>query len=169
MLDVIQRESVPLEETRQGCHREVAQMLVVDRVKLAVVDQILNVRDFDDDHTVFLQEDPDTFHEPVEVGDVGQDVVGDDHVRSDAFVAQPRGQLITEEGAQGPNPGLLGNPGRSLRRIDPKDRDAPLHEVLQHIPIVARELHDEAVRAELPGCDEVLGIPARMLQERVGH
>ncbi len=49
---------------------------MVDRVELAVVDQVLHVRRLDDGDAVVLQQRRDARDDAVEVGDVGQHVVG---------------------------------------------------------------------------------------------
>ncbi len=78
--DVVQVEAMAPEEVVQRGDREVAQVLVVDGVELAVVDEILDVRHLDDCNAVVLEQARDAAHEAVGVGHVGEDVVGVDDV-----------------------------------------------------------------------------------------
>ena len=72
--------------------REVAQVLVVDRVELAVVEHVLDVRHLDHRHAVRLQQRPDAGDEAVQIGDVGEHVVGVEDVGALPVCRQPLAQ-----------------------------------------------------------------------------
>ena len=91
--------------------------------------------------------------EVVEVGDVGEDVVGDQQVGAAALGHEPGGELAAEElddGLDAPLPGDLGDVGGGL---DAERRDAALDEVLEQVAVVAGELDHQAVRAEPEALD----------------
>ena len=58
---------------------------MVDRVKLAVLDQVFHVRRFDTRDSGLLQQRANTCDEPVGVSHVGENVVRDNDVRPLAF------------------------------------------------------------------------------------
>ena len=92
---------------QQVIHRgdgEVAEVLVVDGVELAVVDQVAHVGELDHGHAVVLQQGGDAGHEAVGVGHVGQDVVGVDDVAFDARLRQ-----LTQRTALAAHGGAIGD------------------------------------------------------------
>lgn len=70
----------------QGAQGEIAEVLVVDRVKLASAQHVPHVRNFDDDHARVFQDSPHSSHKTVQVRDVGEDIVGVQNVGALASV-----------------------------------------------------------------------------------
>ena len=64
-LDVIEIQIVTAEKGVQGHHRIVAQVLVVNGVELAMVDQVDQIGAFDNRHSVVLEHGFDAGHEAV--------------------------------------------------------------------------------------------------------
>ena len=60
-------------------------MLVVNRVELAVIDQIPQIRRLDDGHAGVLEHDANAVHDATQVRDVREHVVRVDDVGPDAF------------------------------------------------------------------------------------
>ena len=60
-------------------------MLVVNRVELAVIDQVPQVRRLDDGDTSVLEHDANAVHHATQVRDVREHVVRVDDVGADAF------------------------------------------------------------------------------------
>src|SRR6185437_8536672 len=54
-LDAVQKQAVALEQIAQRGDREVAQVLVIDRIELAVIDEVAYIRRFDDRDSIILQ------------------------------------------------------------------------------------------------------------------
>ena len=79
-LDLVQVQPVAAEQLVQRRHGEVAQMLMIDRVELAVVNEVHQIRTLDHRHAVILEDDPDALDEPVEVRHVRQHVVRQEHI-----------------------------------------------------------------------------------------
>ena len=61
---------------------------MVDRVELVLVDQAQQVRELDRDDAVGREQDPEARDEVVQVGNLGEHVVGGDHVRAPALGGQ---------------------------------------------------------------------------------
>ena len=97
---VVQEQPVPAQQVVDRRHREVAQVLVVDGVELAVVDQVAHVGKLDDRHAVGLEQGGDAGHETVGVGHVGQHVVGVDDVGLLALGGQLLGQSMPKNSAR---------------------------------------------------------------------
>src|SRR5688572_3929332 len=74
------------------------QMLnVIDGVKLASIDHVLNVRYFDHRHAVFFQQIVNAAHEAVEIWHVGQDIAGVNHVGLITLRSQTSAQFVAKE------------------------------------------------------------------------
>ena len=80
VLDVVEVQPVPLGERLDRQTRVVEEVLVVDRVERAAVDQVPHARVLDGDQAVVGEEVGHAGHEVVGVGNVGHHVVGDDDV-----------------------------------------------------------------------------------------
>src|SRR5688500_20099301 len=72
-------------------------MLVIDSVKLASIDHVLNVRYFDHRHAVFFQQIVNAAHEAVEIWHVGQDIAGVNHVGLITLRSQTSAQFVAKE------------------------------------------------------------------------
>ncbi len=166
-LDPIEKQTVALEEIPQRGHGEIAQVLVIDRVELAVIDQILDVRRFDYRDSVILQQRRDSFHEAVGVGHVREHVVAVNDVGSLALRDQLRGELVTEERQQRID--ALGPRGFNGARggIDAEHRDPAGLVILEQIPIVARKLDDQAAGSEPALLDSFGDVALRMPEQGV--
>ena len=129
-----------------GRAREVAEVLVVDRVELAVVDQVLDVRVLDRRQPVVGEQDRESLDEAVQRRRVRHDVVRDDQVGAPSLAAQPPREVGVEELAQRRHAGVLGGSGLVGRRVDPEHGHVALHEVPEEVPVVRGDLDDERTR-----------------------
>ena len=60
MLDLVKVQTVPVEQSLDCCHRVVAQVFVIDGVKLALIDQVADVRGFNGGSAGVRQKSCDT-------------------------------------------------------------------------------------------------------------
>ena len=100
---------------------------------------------------------------------MGHHVVGHDDVRPRALRTQPDGQLVAEERLEGRDAAracVRGGPGCGL---DPEHRHPGRDGVLEEVPVVARDLDDQAVGAEAAVGDQPVDVQARVLDELVGE
>jgi hypothetical protein len=74
-LGIRDMQATLLEEINDNLERQVIEVLVVHRVKLVLLDQVHEVREFASKHSVGLEEDPTRIHEVEEIRYVSQDVV----------------------------------------------------------------------------------------------
>ncbi len=79
-LHVVQVKAMIAEKPRQRRHREVAEMLVIDGVELALLDQVDDVRRLDDGHACGLQQGSDAVDEAVQIGHVGEHIVSQEDI-----------------------------------------------------------------------------------------
>ena len=91
-IDVVDVQAVARVEILQARHAVVAQVLVIDRVELAVIDQVFHVRRFGDERPGVFQNRRDARDEAVGVGDVRHHVVRVNDVRFLPF----GGELLRE-------------------------------------------------------------------------
>ena len=61
-----------------------------------------------------------------------------------------------------------GDLGYIRRRLDAQARDAPGHEVLEQVTVVARELDHLVARAEMKSLDHSLGVDPAVLDPAIG-
>ncbi len=157
-LNVGDRESVSGEQRVKRLQREVAEVLVVDRVELDLVDELPDVRNLDHGDAVRLQEPGDALDEPVEIGNVRENVVCVDDVCTSPLVDETRGQLATEELDDRRDPTLaFGNCGDVRRRLDTQHGDAGLLVVLEKVAVVAGDLDGQALRPKRSALHQATG------------
>ena len=134
----------------EGGQREVAQVLVVDRVELAPVEQVLDVRHLDHGNPGRSEHLGHARDEPVEVRHVREHVVGVEHVCPQALSGERAPRGAAEEGRPRRDPVRLCD-GRDVRgRLDAQDPDSGLPVCAQEVPVVAGRLDHEARRSESP-------------------
>ena len=95
------------EQVIERGHREVAEMLVIDRVELAVLDQVDHVGHLEHREAVrLLEQNRDPRDQAVQVRDVGEHVVGDDQIGGAALGPQSTGERRARRspGASAPRP-----------------------------------------------------------------
>jgi hypothetical protein len=100
-LHVVQEQALAREQLAQRRGREVAEVLVVDRVELEVLEEVAQVRRLDDGGAVRPEQAADAAHEVLRVRHVRQHVAGEDQRRLPPFRLQPRGERLGEEGVDG--------------------------------------------------------------------
>ena len=168
LLDVDHRQTVPGQRLLRRQQREVREVLVVDGVELDLVHEVEQVGELDAQPPLRFEDQGEAGHEVVEIGDVGEDVVGHDEVGGAAPPDQVGRRLSTEEGGLGGNPPLDGDGGHVGGRLDPEDGDAGGDEVLQQVAVVAGHLDDQAVGPQAEVGDRGGGEPSPVLDPAVG-
>ena len=147
-LDVEHLEVVSRKERGERRQRKVEDVLVIDRVELAPADHLADVRDLDEAEPLRRQDRAQAGGEAVDVGHVGHHVVGMDDGGRLALGDQPLGEVLAEELRDGGDPSLARDDCDVLGGLDAEDLDPDIAVVLQEVPVVARDLDDEIVRAE---------------------
>ena len=102
-LDVIEPQTVTLHEPIDRGARVVAEVLVVDGIELAMIDEFPHIRVLDSDETIILEEMRHPGHEAIQIGDVGENVVGDDDIGLLSLCPEARGEFGTKELGKGWN------------------------------------------------------------------
>src|SRR6267378_4695036 len=106
-------------------------MLVIDGVELVLTHQLQEMRKLEGRNPIRCQEISEATDEVIDIGHMGDHIVGDDQICAPAVFHQLSSQQSSEE--------LLENlyalfPRRTRsarRRLDPKARDSPGSEVLE--------------------------------------
>ena len=171
LLDVEHLEAVARGHALDRDQREVGEVLVIDGVELVLVDQRLEMRELERDDALRRQQMRHAGDEVVEVGHLRQHVVADDEVGGLAFGDEPLGEADAEELDQRRDVLLARDLGDVGGRLDAGDGHAERQEMLQQIAVVAGDLVDAALRAEIEARLDHLAIFARMLDPggRVGR
>ena len=149
-------QSVTLEEVHERGERVVSEMLVIDRVELAAIDHLLDVRDLEHGDAVILEEQPNPAHEAVDVGHVRQHVVAEDHVCAGPLGDQAARQPLSEELRDRGDPALPGYLRDIDSGLDSEHRDPRLAKELEQITIVAGDF-DDALRGVQPPLGDEAG------------
>ena len=166
-LDVAHHQAMRAEEPVERGEREVGEMLVIDRVEFAPIDEVADVRHLDHDQSARLQDATDAAHDAAELGDVGEHVVGMQHVCEPAVGGQALGQRGAKEVAERRDTARLGDAGDIRGRLDAEDRHAEIAVVLEQVAVVARDLDDQRARSELAFGHEALDQLLRRADHRV--
>ena len=146
-------EPVRAQDHARREEREVGEVLVVDGVELIALDQPDQVRELDRDDALRREDRLHAGREVVEIGDVGEDVVGDQEVGAAALGGEPIGDLAAEELDHGLDALLARGLGHVGGGLDAQGRDAELDHMLEQVAVVAGELDDEAVGVEAEAVD----------------
>src|SRR3989442_14317853 len=99
-------------------------MLVIDRIELGVIDHVADIRHFDDDDTVILQQQAKTAHDAVEVRDVRQHVIRMNDVGALVLFRELLRELRAEEFANRRYAASYGYTRDIAGRLDAEDRHA---------------------------------------------
>ena len=128
-LDVEHLQPRVSQDPLDGVERQVAEVLVIDRVVLALGDEALEVRKLVGEDALRCQQRGGPGHEVDDVRDVGQDVVAEDEVSRPALLQQVLGRGQPEEALHGLDAhlprGLRDRPGG----LHPQAGDPGLDEV----------------------------------------
>ena len=141
-------------------------MLVVDRVELVLAQQAQQVRELERRHAVGLEQRREAGDEVVDVGNVGQDVVGGDEVDLPARRRQLARELDAEEALDDLEAERTCRARGARRRLDAVARDAGLLHVAKKVAVVGRDLADQAGAAQAEALAHRLDIGLGMRQPR---
>ena len=164
-----QVEPVSAKEGGERGDGENAVVLVIDGVEFAVVHHVAHVGDLDLDPPLGGEDRRYAGNEPVLVGDMGEDVVAQDHVCPHSVRQHPMRQLGREEVPDRGDAPLFGSGCRTGRRVDSEDRHPGLEEPLEQVAVVAGQLHHQVVLAKAQLVDQSFGVGPRVLQDLVGE
>ena len=145
LLNVDNRKVVTPDKSVEGDEREIAQMLVVDRVELDAVDHVAQVRHFNHGDAAVDEQFTDAGDDSVHVGHVRKDVVCVDDIGVTDLMNQVAREPGPEEFRHGPNAARLGERSDGARRLDAEDGYALAHVMLQEIAVVAGDFDHETV------------------------
>ena len=167
LIDVEDLEAVRGQHLAAGEEREVREVLVVDRVELIALHEPQQVRDLDGHDPAGRQQGLHAAHEVVQVRHVGHHVVRHQQVGAPSLRRQPAGQVATEELHHGLDSALA----RRLRDVggglDSERRDAAVADVLEQVPVVARQLDHGAAGVEAESLHGHVHVAARVLDPGV--
>ena len=121
---------------------------MVDGVELHLLDEVQQMREFEGDDALVLQDLPEARHEVADVGHMRQDVVGRHQVRPVAARRQQGAGLLAEEHHLGGNAAGDRRPRGVGRGLDAQDGDVHFDEMLQQVAVVARHLDDQRFRTQ---------------------
>ena len=71
-LDPLDCKAMTFEQLTERREREITQVLMIDRVELAAIDQVFNIRHFDDRNAFRFQQETQALNKSIEIRDVGQ-------------------------------------------------------------------------------------------------
>jgi len=147
--------------------REVGEVLVIDSVKLIFCHQPHQVGELEGDDALGFEQDLHPFDEVIEVGDLGEDIVPQEQVRHATLGRQFVSSVLPKELDDGEDALPHGDLGYIRRRLDAQARDAPGHEVLEQVSVVAGEFDHMVVWAEVETFDHPLRVESGMLDPAI--
>ena len=140
-------------------------MLVIELVVRGVLDHVAEIGLLEDEDTVILEQDVDRLGDGLYVGNVTDNIRGDDGVRiamglNDAFCC-----LRVQEGAECFDPVAARLRGGVVRRLNSKMARTGFGKVFEHGAVVASDLDHERVGP----ADEILRDPGGVVSEMGDH
>src|SRR5947199_9835902 len=96
-VNVEDAETVLVEKLLGSAERNVREMFMVNRVKLSALDQPKQMGKFDSHNSLRLEQQLKTLYKAVQVGNMGQDIVGNDEVSATSLRCQFSSCTSTEE------------------------------------------------------------------------
>ena len=143
-------------------------MLVVDRVVLPAFDQPEQVREFQRDQAVVLDQRTQAGRETPDVGYMGEDVVRRHQVGPAVLLSDLAAGVGAQELDLRRNAPGSGRLGHVRGRLDTEHRDALGLEMLQQIAVVAGHLGDKTVTGQAETGDHRLRVQLRVRHPGVG-
>ena len=136
-------------------------MLVIDRVELPLGHQLIEVRELKCCNSMGLQQQTESSDEIIDVGNVGEDIVGGGQIRRLTTLKELARQFDAEESLNGFDPFESRCVCSACRRLDAEAWDSPLLHILEEIAIVGSNLDYVARRIQFEPIDHrlyVLGL-----------
>ena len=130
MLYIVKIKSVPAEELIKCCDGEITKMLMIDRVKPAVLDQRLNIGDLHYSKAVVFQKLGDRRGKAICIGDMGKHVIGVYNIGAHAFCVKRLCKVARKERAAGGHAYVLRGRGGAIGGIDTKHGNSSFNIVL---------------------------------------
>lgn len=163
LFDVEYSEFVLGGETFDCYERKIREVLVIDRIKLVLINKPLEVRKFERDHTVARNQMRHSSGEVIEIRHLRQNIIADDEIGAPSFGRQPLRKFQAEEFDKRWDILLPGRSSDVCGRLNSKYRDAQRQEVLEQVSIVAGDLAYLTLRTETKSLCDHLAIPASMI------
>src|SRR5574337_60242 len=95
--DVIEKQRVAPKQPIQCSYGKVTQMLMIDRVKFAAIDEVNHVRHLYDGHACVFQYNPNAFYKTVKIWNMGQYIIGEKDVSNAPFFSELPGKVFTKK------------------------------------------------------------------------
>ena len=162
--DVEYFHAVRFENAHGGEQREVRKMLVIDGVEFVPFHEPKQMRKLQRENSRGLQENPQAFHEIVEIGNLGKNVVAKNQVGAATFRNEFFRHLRAEEPHERGHAFIDGNLSDIGRRLNAKHRYLPADEILEQVTIVAGDFHDKALAIEAKSLGHFVAVAFAMLQ-----
>src|SRR5262249_44588199 len=133
---------------------EIGEMLVVNGVKLILLDQTLQMRELQCRRASPGQNISDARDEGVQVRHLSEHVVADDQVGGPPLACQRPAEFRVKKADQCLDALFLRRDRNIGSRLDAQTGNAPPDERLQQISVITRQLNDEAARPEPQSLDD---------------
>ena len=140
---------------------------MVDRVELILFDKLQEVWELQGDDPLRLDQNRQAAYEVVESRDVRQDVVAYHQVGGHALPDEVAGERLAEKRHLRWNAACAGGGGHVGRGLDAETTDPVFDEVLQQVPVVARNLNNLARPVQLQAWHYRGDVVSRVRQPRV--
>ncbi len=162
--DLIDEQTVPLKQSDERRQGEVAEVFMIDRVEFAFFDEITDVREFKRSDPIVAEQRRDPLDEPIRFRHMGQNIIRNHNVRSAAFRDQFSRQFPREKVTSCWYAGGIRGSHWLRSGINSDDRNLVLHEVLQQVAVIARQLHHQVSPIQSASLHQMERVLPRMLQ-----
>src|SRR5713226_3034201 len=168
LFDVKQHQPERIQNLFRSQQGEVREMLMVDRVKLILLDQLQQVRELERQNPSGLEQDLDSSNKVAEIGNLRQNIVADQQIRLFTLRSQLSSQPLAKKLHQCRNLLLLGNFRHVGGRLNAQHRNLFLDKVLQQVAIVAGQFHNQTPFIQPKPVAHLIGVAPAVFQPAVG-
>src|SRR5688500_11780655 len=120
--------------------RKIGEVFMVNRVELALLHELKQMRKFHRHYASRLEEQLETLHKIIQIWNMCQNIVPDDEISRPAVLQQVKRGLLTKKKHLGIDTLSLCYFCDIGGRLDTQHRNSTCHKILQEVPVIARDL-----------------------------
>jgi hypothetical protein len=148
--------------------RIIEYVLMVYRIELCMINQIAQVRKFEDSYSVATKACPDRTKEVINLGYVSKDVVADQKVGMAELSNDPGGRRVSEKPTEGRYALPAGYLHYVLGWIDSKHFKSTSLKILEEVTVIAGNFQDPLTWSETKAVAQLLGHRLGVMDHSIG-
>src|SRR5215510_8949320 len=141
-------------------------MLVIHLVELVAGNRFVQMRKLEGDRAAWSEENLQSCHEVVEVGNLREDIVAKKQIWDFALRDELARRVAAKKSHERSHAALFRGLGDIRSGFDAEGRNAPFDEILEEVPVIAGHLDHTTYAREGELVDHLIDVPAAVVQPR---